>query len=83
MTIRIVTDSSCDLLQEIIQEHKITVIPLFINVGDISYLDGVNLSHQEFYEHLPGFKAAPKPAAPRPAVFRKIFGQLATTMRAG
>ena len=34
MTIRIVADSSCDLPQEIIQEHRITVIPLFINVGD-------------------------------------------------
>jgi fatty acid-binding protein DegV len=45
MTIRIVTDSSCDLPQEIIQEHRITVIPLFINVGDQSYLDGVDLSH--------------------------------------
>ena len=77
MTIRIVTDSSCDLPQEIIQEHKITVIPLFINVGDQSYLDGINLSHQEFYEHLPGFKPAPKTAAPGPDVFGKAFEQLA------
>jgi len=77
MTIRIVTDSSCDLPQEIIQEHRITVIPLFINVGDKSYLDGVDLSHQEFYERLPGFKPTPKTAAPGPDVFRKAFEQLA------
>ena len=78
MTIRILTDSSCDLPQEIFQEHRITVIPLFINVGDISYLDGVDLSHQEFYERLPGFKPAPKTAAPGPEVFRKVFEQLAS-----
>ena len=78
MTIRIVTDSSCDLPQEIIQEHRITVIPLFINVGDQSYLDGVDLSHQEFYERLPGFRPAPKTAAPGPEVFRKAFEQLAS-----
>ncbi|HEY6073885.1 MAG TPA: DegV family protein [Anaerolineales bacterium] len=78
MTIRIVTDSSCDLPHEIVQEHKITVIPLFINVGDQSYLDGVNLSHQEFYERLPGFRPAPKTAAPGPDVFRKTFEQLAS-----
>jgi DegV family protein with EDD domain len=78
MTIRIVTDSSCDLPQEIIQEHRIIVIPLFINVGDISYLDGVDLSHQEFYERLPGFRPAPKTAAPGPDVFRKTFEQLAS-----
>ena len=78
MTIRIVTDSSCDLPQEIIQEHRITVIPLFINVGDQSYLDGVDLSHQEFYERLPGFRPAAKTAAPGPEVFRKVFEQLAS-----
>lgn len=77
MTIRIVTDSSCDLPQDIIQKHKITVIPLFINVGDQSYQDGVNLSHQEFYERLPGYKSAPKTAAPGPDVFRKVFENLA------
>ena len=78
MTIRIVTDSSCDLPPEIIQEHRITVIPLFINVGDQSYLDGVDLSHQEFYERLPGFRPAAKTAAPGPEVFRKVFEQLAS-----
>jgi DegV family protein with EDD domain len=78
MTIRIVTDSSCDLPQEIIQEHRITVIPLFINVGDQSYLDGIDLSHQEFYERLPGFKPAPKTAAPGPEVFLKVFELLAS-----
>lgn len=78
MTIRIVTDSSCDLPQEIIQEHRITVIPLFINVGDRSYLDGVDLSHQEFYQRLPEFRHAPKTAAPGPEVFRKAFEQLAS-----
>jgi DegV family protein with EDD domain len=78
MTIRIVTDSSCDLPPEIIQEHRITVIPLFINVGDQSYLDGVNLSHQEFYERLPRFRPAAKTAAPGPEVFRKVFEQLAS-----
>jgi len=78
MTIRIVTDSSCDLPHEIIREHQITVIPLFINVGDRSYQDGVDLSHQEFYERLPGFKPAPKTAAPGSEVFRKAFEQLAS-----
>jgi DegV family protein with EDD domain len=53
------------------------VIPLFINVGDRSYLDGVDLSHQEFYERLPEFRPAPKTAAPGPLVFRQTFKQLA------
>jgi DegV family protein with EDD domain len=78
MTIHIVTDSSCDLPQEIIRENKVAVIPLFINVGDQSFLDGVDLSRLEFYERLPKFRPAPKTAAPSPEVFRKAFEQLAS-----
>ncbi|NMD30613.1 MAG: hypothetical protein GYA80_02725, partial [Chloroflexi bacterium] len=33
MTIRIVTDSTCDLPQEIIDQYHITVVPLFIQIG--------------------------------------------------
>jgi len=77
MSIRIVTDSACDLPSEVLRKYDISVIPLFINVGERSYRDGVDLSHQEFYELLPGFKPAPKTAAPGPEVFRKTYEQLA------
>ena len=40
MPIAIVTDSNCDLPQEIIQHHGIAVVPLYINIGTKSYLDG-------------------------------------------
>ena len=41
MTVRVVTDSTCDLPAEVIAEHKIAVVPLYINFGDRSFLDGV------------------------------------------
>ena len=41
MTIKIVTDSTCDLPQTVVDKYDITVIPLYINVGDQSYIDGV------------------------------------------
>ena len=53
VSIRIVTDSTCDLPQEIVQENNISVVPLFINFGDQGYLDGVEISRQEFYTRLP------------------------------
>ena len=77
MAIRIVTDSSCDLPQEIIQKYQITVIPLYINIGHQSYLDGIDLSRQEFYERLPTLKPAPKTATPGLETFRKTFEGLA------
>ncbi len=77
MNIRIVTDSTCDLPEEIVNQHSITVIPLMINVGDKSFLDGVDLTRSEFYAQLPNFTPHPKTAAPGPEVFRQAFERLA------
>jgi DegV family protein with EDD domain len=77
MNIRIVTDSTCDLPKEIVSQHAITVIPLMINVGDKSFLDGVDLTRSEFYARLPNFNPHPKTAAPGPEVFAQTFERLA------
>nr|NIN67515.1 hypothetical protein [Anaerolineae bacterium]NIN97620.1 hypothetical protein [Anaerolineae bacterium] len=53
MSIRVVTDSTCDLPEPTVREHGITVIPLFINLDDRGYLDGLELSREEFYRRLP------------------------------
>jgi DegV family protein with EDD domain len=77
MNIRIVTDSTCDLPAEIVGRHAITVIPLAINVGDQSFLDGVDLTRSEFYARLPTFNPHPTTAAPGTAVFTQTFERLA------
>jgi DegV family protein with EDD domain len=78
MTIRIVTDSTCDLPEEVIAEHGIKVIPLYINFGDESYLDGVELSRQQFYEMLPDYESPPTTAAPGTEIFARTYDQLAS-----
>jgi DegV family protein with EDD domain len=77
MNIRIVTDSTCDLPEEIVSQHSITVIPLTINVGDKSYLDGVDITRSEFYAQLPNFSPHPKTATPGPEVFKQAYERLA------
>jgi DegV family protein with EDD domain len=77
MTIKIVTDSSCDLPIALIKTHHITVIPLFINVGEREYQDGIDISRQEFYERLPQFRPSPTTAAPGPDIIRYIYERLA------
>ena len=77
MDIRIVTDSACDLPDEIIKEQDITVVPLYINVGEESYLDGVDLTREEFYRNLPGYTSAPKTATPSVATFLHAYERLA------
>jgi len=77
MTIRIVTDSTCDLPPEIIRRHGIGVVPLYIHAGGREYTDGVDLSRSEFYERLPSFHPVATTAVPSPEVFRRIYKQMA------
>jgi DegV family protein with EDD domain len=77
MTIGVVTDSSCDLPPEFVQELKIAVIPLLINVGSTAYRDGVDLSREQFYAQLPDLKPPPVTAAPGTQVFRRAYDRLA------
>ena len=53
MAVRIVTDSTCDLPAEIAAEHGIIVVPTCIGIGDRSYLDGIEITREEFYDWLP------------------------------
>jgi DegV family protein with EDD domain len=77
MSIRIVTDSTCDLPEAAVAEYGITVVPLYINIGDQGYLDGVELSRQEFYERLPDYDPPPTTATPGPEQFRQVYETLA------
>ncbi|MBN1437880.1 MAG: DegV family protein [Anaerolineales bacterium] len=77
MTIRIVTDSTCDLPQKAVREYGIGVVPLYIQAGGRSYLDGVDLSRAEFYERLPSFQPAATTAVPSPELFRREYERLA------
>jgi DegV family protein with EDD domain len=77
LDIRIVTDSTCDLPDTLVNQYDITVIPLHIQQGDNIYLDGVNLTREQFYAQLPGFQPAPTTAAPSPEVFKQAYEKLA------
>jgi len=77
MSIRIVTDSNCDLPQEIVERYGIVVVPMYINVGPHSYLDGIDMTRSEFYEQLPTFAAHPTTSVPGPGTLVEIYGKLA------
>ncbi len=77
MTIRIVTDSTCDLPAETIAKYGIKVLPLYINVGEKEYLDGIDITREEFYTQLPDFPAHPTTAVPSPLKFKAIYDALA------
>jgi DegV family protein with EDD domain len=76
MTIRVVTDSTCDLMAETIQEHKIEVVPCYLNIRGRSYLDGIEYSREQFYRDLPGMETPPTTSAPGPEKFAAVYKKL-------
>jgi DegV family protein with EDD domain len=78
MTIRIVTDSTCDLPSDIARQLKVTVIPLIITRDSKELRDGVDITRKEFYAQLPGFTQPPTTAAPGPGAFRWTYERLAS-----
>lgn len=76
MITRIVTDSTCDLPAEIIERFGIHVIPNYINIGDSSYLDGLEMSREDFYKGVAQFSAHPKTSTPGSGVFEATYRQL-------
>ncbi len=75
--IRIVTDSTCDLPPDLIQAYGIMVVPLYLNFGTKGYLDGVEMTRDEFYRRLPESDPLPTTAAPGTEMFRKAYDGLA------
>lgn len=50
--IKIITDSTADLNKEIIEKYDLEVIPLGVNFGEESYLDGVDIDIHEFLRRI-------------------------------
>ena len=78
MPVKIVTDSTCDLPAEIIDQYDISVIPVYVNLGENSFLDGVDLNREVFYSNLETSKTIPTTSSPSIDSFVKTFTKLAS-----
>jgi DegV family protein with EDD domain len=74
--IRIVTDSSCDLPDHLIDRHRITVVPLTIRFGDREFIDRIELSNDAFWEMLQEGESLPETAAPSVGRFHAEYTRL-------
>lgn len=71
--VKIITDSTSDLTTEILKKSDISVVPLYVNFNDESFIDGVNITTKELYEKVEKYGCLPKTAAGSPADFYKVF----------
>ena len=73
MTVRIVTDSACDLRGTEIDEFGVEVVPLSIRFGETEYIDREELTVEQFYAKLATSDKLPETAAPSPGRFDQSF----------
>lgn len=71
MKIRIITDSASDLLAP--HRPEVTVLPMTITFGEEQFLDGVDLTHRQFYEKLIEGEALPTTSQIAPTQFEEAF----------
>ncbi len=76
MSIRVVTDSSCDLPQSLVDALRIEIVPLTIRFGDEELVDREELSADEFWQRLEQSKLLPETAAPSAGAFEAKFREL-------
>ena len=74
--IAVVTDSLASLPEELIDQYDIKVAPQVLVWGDESYLDGVDITPQEFYDRLKSSKEMPTTSQATLASFKEIFEAL-------
>lgn len=73
MSIRIITDSASDLTFEEASRLNIEVVPLTVSFGETSYRDGLDLSHEGFFEKLIESDVLPVTSQVTPFAFKEAF----------
>lgn len=76
--IAIVTDSTCDLPQDLLDYYQINTIPLNLNFGDNHYLDKITVQPEQFYDLLENEEAFPKTSQINEHSFTNVYSQLAS-----
>jgi len=71
--VAVVTDSSADLADSVLDRHHITVVPLQVVFGNEAFRDRIDLKPEEFYRRLGAAKDLPTTSQPAPADFVRVL----------
>ena len=77
MKVGVVTDSTSDLPPEVAKELGITVVPAQIRFGDEVFLDGVDLTTDDFYRRLQSSPTLPKTSPASMSTFNSVYRRIA------
>lgn len=69
MSVKLISDSACDMSQQEAKEQGVMILPLKTTIDGIEYLDGVTITTEEFYERLESCNTLPTTSQLSPAEF--------------
>lgn len=78
MTLGIVTDSTSDLPNYLIEQHDLEVVPPILILDGKEYADGIGISREDFYSQLASLHPYPTTAAPSIGDFAARYDSLLT-----
>ena len=76
MSIQIIIDSASDISKEKVKEWGVKVLPLKTRFGDEEYLDGITITHEEFFEKLIETDVIPQTSQVSPYDFEQVFEEV-------
>jgi len=77
MTIKLVTDSTCDLPEALLKRYDVTIVPISIQFGEKSYLENVTIHPDTFYDTVLHGGIFPKTSQPSVGEFLTVYKKLA------
>jgi fatty acid kinase fatty acid binding subunit len=76
--IRIVTDTTCDLPEDLLKQHRIAVVPINIQFGQETFEEGISLTREEFYRKVEELNQVPMTSQPSLGQYMAAYTALAS-----
>jgi DegV family protein with EDD domain len=76
MKIGFVSDSTSDIPAALADQYGIEIVPAMVSINGKDYLDGLDISREEFYSRLPGLPQMPTTSAPSVGSFQQRYEKL-------
>lgn len=75
MPVKIISDSMCDLSEELLHRYRIAIAPLTVVLGDWSGLDGEEITPDDIYRYVEETNSLPTSSAVNSDAYRSLFRQ--------
>ena len=76
MAIKIITDSTCDIAPETVEQFGISVVPAYVLFGEESFRQGIDINPTQFYARLQSSAQLPSTSQPTPRDFTEAMEPL-------